>query len=81
VPPNAASTCAGGTCGYACLAGFADCDGISTNGCELDVRADRANCGACMNACGPGLVCAGGVCSGAGAMVQLASEKYDAPPL
>jgi len=64
-PANSAPTCAGGTCGFTCLEGFADCDGDAANGCEVDTRADRVNCGRCMNACSPASgtgACAMGMC-------------------
>jgi hypothetical protein len=65
-PANASPTCAAGACGYTCLTGFADCDGDAANGCEVDTRSDRGNCGRCMNACSPmgGTgACAMGVCT------------------
>ena len=50
--PNATATCAGGACAVAsCDAGFSDCDGIASNGCEVDTRTSTANCGACDAAC------------------------------
>ncbi|MDB4929645.1 MAG: uncharacterized protein JWM10_2129, partial [Myxococcaceae bacterium] len=42
-----AASCAASACAVtACTVGFANCDGNAANGCELDARADRANCGA-----------------------------------
>lgn len=41
------ATCAGTTCD--CAAPYLDCGGDS--GCEVDPRADDANCGSCGNAC------------------------------
>ncbi|HET9553874.1 MAG TPA: hypothetical protein VFP50_12965, partial [Anaeromyxobacteraceae bacterium] len=59
-PANAVPICgAGATCGFACLPGFADCDGDPSSGCEKDVTADDASCGACGHACAG---CAGGLC-------------------
>ncbi|KAL4427616.1 hypothetical protein ABPG75_001705 [Micractinium tetrahymenae] len=34
----------GGPC---CRTGFKDCDGLATNGCEVDVMNDAENCGCC----------------------------------
>jgi len=48
---NAGVTCAAGACVYACDAGFADCDGDPSNGCEVDTRSAPANCGMCGRAC------------------------------
>lgn len=50
--PGADPTCAGGTCGFACRAGRADCNGSAADGCEADL-ASTASCGAC------GVRCAG----------------------
>ncbi len=61
--PHAAPTCAAGACALACDTGFADCDGLASNGCELDVRADVSNCGACGNACTDGRACVSGACT------------------
>ncbi len=43
--------CAMGTCAYACEAGFGDCDGDASNGCETDTSASTTHCGMCGNAC------------------------------
>jgi hypothetical protein len=45
-----------------CNGGFADCDMMAANGCEVDTNTDPNNCGSCGNPCGPGQMCAGGVC-------------------
>jgi hypothetical protein len=34
-----------------CASFAADCDGDAANGCETDLRSDRAHCGACDHAC------------------------------
>jgi hypothetical protein len=59
--PNAIATCsATATCALGtCNDHFADCDGVPTNGCERDLRADNDHCGAC------GVVCATGCVDGA----------------
>ncbi len=40
-PPNSVVSCRASTCGFACAAGFGDCDGNTANGRERDVSADR----------------------------------------
>ncbi len=56
--------CVGGMCGYAgCSAGWADCDGIARNGCEVDVVTDPTHCGGCMTNC-PGATNASPACVG-----------------
>jgi hypothetical protein len=59
----AASACVIGGCG----AGFADCDGVSGNGCETAVRdTDANNCGGCGIRCAfanAGATCVGGACA------------------
>ncbi len=66
VYPRAAAVCAAGRCSMgACETGFADCDGNAVNGCEVNLRADTANCGACGMRCsfpGAGAACTSGVC-------------------
>ncbi len=52
-PSNATATCVGGTCGFTCAAGFADCDGNAANGCEVDTRTDVTHCGRCAARCNP----------------------------
>jgi hypothetical protein len=57
------ASCAASAC--ACDAPWDDCDGASTNGCEADLLADSAHCGACFNPCTNAhgtTACAGGVC-------------------
>lgn len=50
--PNATAVCTAGSCEMgSCLAGFADCDGLASNGCEVDTRSDAQNCGGCGNVC------------------------------
>ena len=49
--PNALSGCATSRCVLACLAGFADCDGMESTGCEVDTRTSLAHCGGCGRSC------------------------------
>ena len=60
--PHYAATCTKGVCGGKCETGYADCDGLPDNGCEIDFRIDSRHCGACGSACAPGQVCAEGKC-------------------
>jgi hypothetical protein len=48
---NGSASCSGGTCQLQCTPGFADCNGVNADGCEVNMLFDPANCGAC------GLVC------------------------
>ncbi len=60
--PNSSRTCTGGTCGFACDPGFADCDVMVANGCEINTTSDNSNCGNCGLTC-PGIqTCVNSVC-------------------
>ena len=60
---NGVSGCAGGACTVAsCDAGYADCDADVTNGCEVELTTDSANCGMCGNACTGTDLCIAGTC-------------------
>jgi len=48
---NEIGVCRGGVCTTECVPGFANCNGDSDDGCEVDLRSDGANCGACGVAC------------------------------
>ncbi len=68
VPANGTPSCTGGTCGIAtCDAGFADCDTLPGDGCEVNVTSDVANCGGCGAACAAANVatpaCVGSACA------------------
>jgi hypothetical protein len=71
---NATKSCAGGVCTYACLAGFASCNGgpseDDADGCEVNTQTDVNHCGGCGKSCEatkPANTvvggCTGGVCS------------------
>lgn len=50
--PNATPSCLNQTCRVSvCLTGYEDCDRLPSNGCEVDLRSDYRNCGACFSAC------------------------------
>lgn len=48
--------CVGGTCVPRCHVGWADCDGLASNGCETDL-ADRSHCSTCTMSCPNDRVC------------------------
>lgn len=63
--PNADSECRRGTCviqNQKCLEGFADCDHIAANGCEVNIDTNRGRCGGCGVSCAAGQVCEAGMC-------------------
>jgi hypothetical protein len=61
-----ASVCRAGRCDYdSCRGGFADCDGVRSNGCEVNLTSDIANCGSCRRYCSAPRAmsaCVGGGC-------------------
>jgi hypothetical protein len=65
-PPNADAACRDSQCGLGeCVANFEDCDGKPENGCEVNLLANAANCGACGAACAledANPVCTAGSC-------------------
>ncbi|MBL8683386.1 MAG: hypothetical protein JNK05_29730 [Myxococcales bacterium] len=49
---NSTPSCSMGVCGIGmCLAGFADCNRVATDGCEVNTRTNAMNCGACGRTC------------------------------
>ena len=61
--PNAGGACANGNCSLGtCNPGFANCDLMPANGCEVNTNLDINNCGMCGNKCAQGLMCIGGTC-------------------
>ena len=61
--PNGTAACVAGACAIgSCRAPYANCSGGVTDGCEANLQADTANCGACGVACAAGRPCKGGMC-------------------
>ncbi len=60
---NAIGTCGSEGCDLTCSFGWGNCDSDYTNGCEINLLSDNANCGACGNVCQSGWSCTNGVCS------------------
>jgi len=63
--PNASSKCTNGQCAIdKCLPGYADCNGVQKDGCEVPTDQDANNCGGCGIVCTPDVPnCEMGVCS------------------
>ncbi len=59
---NSTAGCNGTSCTLACSAGFADCDANPSNGCEVTLATDNANCGVCGRACTGASMCVSGAC-------------------
>ena len=73
---NATATCASGVCSVSCRAGFANCDGDASDGCEVGITTDPANCGGCGRACSVPFATAG--CSaGACTVASCATGRGD----
>jgi hypothetical protein len=52
--PQATAVCTAGNCGFACQAGYQNCNNVSADGCEVNLTQSPTNCGACGNVC-PGV--------------------------
>jgi hypothetical protein len=66
--PHATATCSsGGACAVAgCDAGWGDCDGLASDGCEADLTSGHDHCGSCSTACAGTQVCNQGSCTTGG---------------
>ena len=63
---NGTPACSAGACGITCNAGFTNCDGDPSDGCETATGTDVRNCGMCGRTCSfpnAGATCAGGTCA------------------
>ena len=61
---HATASCSGDTCHIAsCNSGWDDCNNVDSDGCEVDLNNDAANCGSCGNNCGQNAYCSSGSCT------------------
>ena len=64
--PNALTSCSSTGCSVqSCETGFADCNAVAADGCEVAITSDAMNCGVCGKACSFGNaqgICANGAC-------------------
>jgi hypothetical protein len=75
-PAHATGACSASSCTVgSCSAGFADCDGVATNGCEVNTASgDPNNCGGCRKACSLANATAG--CSASACTVASCSAGF-----
>jgi hypothetical protein len=65
--PNAVMGCSNGECRIAsCVGAWRDCDGVLTNGCEMNTDTSAEHCGRCDRSCGSGVCAAGSCCPSCG---------------
>lgn len=63
IPWHTKFRCGSSACELRCEPGFQDCnDDFCGDGCEVDIRTDPQNCGACGHACQIGQFCTAGTC-------------------
>ncbi len=62
-PPNTLWTCASASCILDCKPLFGNCnENLCADGCEIDLKTDSNNCGACGNKCAANQDCVDGTC-------------------
>jgi len=65
--PHASGYCAEGQCQYQCDIGWGDCNGSTSDGCEVDLTSDPLHCGGCASPCpavpNASIGCVGGSCA------------------
>lgn len=74
---NGTGVCLNGTCTTgACHAGFGDCDGYASNGCETDTRISPNHCGTCPNNCTLLPHVAAAICTTGGCAIAACSPLW-----
>ncbi|MDF2694793.1 MAG: Tryptophan synthase alpha chain [Labilithrix sp.] len=66
--------CSEGQCRLACEPFHADCNGLTSDGCETPTYSDPANCGGCGNVCGEAVLCWRGACGCPNGFTQCGDE-------
>ncbi len=65
--PNAVPACTGSACSSVCVAGYGECNGDASDGCETNLATSATNCGGCGRSCVTANVatatCAASACS------------------
>ena len=76
--PNVNVTnCSGGGCVIVtCDPGYADCDGVVGNGCEINTQSSNGNCGSCGNNCGALPNVNSTSCSGGGCVINTCDPGF-----
>jgi len=59
---NSSASCISASCTFTCNPGYADCNGLAGDGCEIDLSSDHNNCGGCGLACGVTQSCVASTC-------------------
>jgi outer membrane protein assembly factor BamB len=78
---NGTRACANSMCTVGgCNAGFANCDGVVANGCEINLATDGNNCGACGKMCTNGQVCTNSLCAQSCMQPQMACGNVCVDP-
>lgn len=72
--PNAIAGCYQSQCSYTCAFGFADGNGNISDGCEVNLSNDVANCGTLGNVCSTSKTCQQPVCIGGQCSAAPAAE-------
>jgi hypothetical protein len=77
---NSFPLCTAGKCTIGCNTQFGNCDGNDTNGCEVSLAADPANCNACGRDCGGG-TCTAGQCGAVNLAPKVDAGLDDGYPI